>query len=689
MFAIELVGNVQMEYRLDNSSPNGFSSNFVGDVHRYAVGGSRAVSTNRTTGGVATYTFDGLTPGNYAVYATWISDWNNRNPLSTSAPFTISGGTAATTVNVNQQISPNDEADGHVDWEWLQNYTIVGGRLVVTLNDNDRSSAVQADSIRIVHLYDPKVEIYSGGERLNTQSDFDFGTTPAGTAVTKQFTVHNPSHKPLWVNSLGDLPLGFTQSGFVPQFLPPSANMTFSVTFTAPAMGTFGGVMALQSSDASLASFDLNLVAKAASEAIVLDDRDAAFRTISGRFSQLDRSGLGLIGNTTSYSVLRNTVGQWSVTGLTPGIYRVSTTWLADRSAASNAPFTLGGGVPRTVLLDQRNSPTSTNHSFTDEQGNVWVDLDDSYLISGTSLTVQLSNVGVSGRVQAEAIRIERVGGGDPLRAALAPITVDMRQSMSQVTADRLLQHALNLWSSQPETAFGVGTLDPRNNVRIIVDDLPGDLLGLASPSTHTIWIDNNAAGHGWSIDADLETYDAEHLAAHSLHAWTGHDDGRFDALSVVLHELGHLAGLTHDDHDVNQMLMSETLPANVRRLPGISDDLLHLWNEAVAERPQQNLVVAVDQFLGTLDSNRDEDDDDDLLDQVARAHQYEQRVPKNHFAAVDALLARRPMERPQSTTPTPHPSHDPFNDRKIRSRDHLLSNWNLDAKDGRGRGSR
>jgi hypothetical protein len=103
--------------------------------------------------------------------------------------------------------------------------------------------------------------------------------------------------------------------------------------------------------------------------------------------------------------------------------------------------------------------------------------------------------------------------------------------------------------------------------VQLVVADLPEDLLGLASSSTNTIWLDVDAAGHGWYLDATPE--EDEEFGAESDEAVAD----RMDALSVLFHELGHLQGQA----DVDALLhpddpMADLLAAGVRTASGPAD---------------------------------------------------------------------------------------------------------------------
>jgi len=102
--------------------------------------------------------------------------------------------------------------------------------------------------------------------------------------------------------------------------------------------------------------------------------------------------------------------------------------------------------------------------------------------------------------------------------------------------------------------------------IEFAIVDLPGSLLGLTSENT--IWIDRNAAGHGWFIDA-TPGQDSEfpvRLSQHELQALPGSPAfGKADLLTVLFHEMGHIMGM---DHGSDHVLMMPTLPLGVRRIP-------------------------------------------------------------------------------------------------------------------------
>jgi hypothetical protein len=72
-----------------------------------------------------------------------------------------------------------------------------------------------------------------------------------------------------------------------------------------------------------------------------------------------------------------------------------------------------------------------------------------------------------------------------------------------------------------------------------------------------SIWIDDDAAGQGWYIDASPAD-DSEFAASEGPAA------GKVDLLTILMHELGHILGKEHKDEG----LMDELLAPGIRRRP-------------------------------------------------------------------------------------------------------------------------
>jgi hypothetical protein len=152
----------------------------------------------------------------------------------------------------------------------------------------------------------------------------------------------------------------------------------------------------------------------------IVDDGTATF-TSSGSWRRL--TGAGYSGDTQWASANTSATSTWTFANLAPGQYRVAATWSGSGMNATDSPFTILDGSRRlsTVRVNQQRSAGT----FT-SGGASWQNL-GTFTVTANSLTVRL-NSSTSGRVVADAIRLERVGatsGGAALRSALPTGAVD------------------------------------------------------------------------------------------------------------------------------------------------------------------------------------------------------------------------------------------------------------------------
>ncbi len=165
---------------------------------------------------------------------------------------------------------------------------------------------------------------------------------------------------------------------------------------------------------------------------------------------------------------------------------------------------------------------------------------------------------------------------------------------LQQEQLDSIVTEAITRWQSAGLDEKGLTAL---SQASVQVFSLPNSYLGLAYYDS--IYIDQDAAGHGWFIDAtpsvDEEFYAVRGDPALQAVDGTAADDG-FDLLTVVAHEMGHVLGLDHSD--VSGSLMDATLTIAERRLPSVLDvqavDSTGGSSEMAAMRIEQGDAYAV-----------------------------------------------------------------------------------------------
>ncbi len=137
-----------------------------------------------------------------------------------------------------------------------------------------------------------------------------------------------------------------------------------------------------------------------------------------------------------------------------------------------------------------------------------------------------------------------------PLRASMIPfdrigVTI---QSTDQLTAN--LKEAILLWTSSGLDDIEHSILDA---VSIELTDLPDDMIG--NTFATRIYIDKDAANHGWFIDQTPS----------DNNEFINNTPDGIDLLTMLMHEIGHILGKTHDPDDP---LMQNTLDPGVRKFP-------------------------------------------------------------------------------------------------------------------------
>jgi len=212
------------------------------------------------------------------------------------------------------------------------------------------------------------------------------------------------------------------------------------------------------------------------------------------------------------------------------------------------------------------------------------------------------------------------------LQAAGLEVTGSRHEPVTHAELHPIAEQAVAEWDRVLDDAAVEKAMQ---GVTYRITDLPGNTLGLAGGRGETVVIDIDAAGYGWFIDptpAEHEEFDFN-VTTNQFEADSGPAADRIDLLTVVLHELGHVAGLDDaargDDGAalVPGDLMLPTLDVGTRRLP----NQLHRVEFFINELEAQLAQVQAEQ---TESDSTTGDDEDDIV------------VDGQYFGADEALTA-------------------------------------------------
>ena len=410
-----------------------------------------------------------------------------------------------------------------------------------------------ADGVRIERVGDlvlaPEIVVLDGSSNIvDGSGSVNFGTTSATNPLQRTFTVQNQGGANLTLQPVS-VPAGFSVVTNIAAntVVAPGGQVTFVVQLDAAANGSFSGQLSFVNDDADENPFNFTISGTVAAAPVIaiMDNGDAGFTS-----SNMDYYvGAGYFQNDVHYQAggSGSAVATWTFTGLTPGMYRVSSTWLEHHNRATNVPYTVFNGVTSlgTVLINQELAPNDLVDAAVPWEylGGIWT-------ITSTTLAVRLTNA-ANEYVMADGVRIERLS---PLLAAGGAIPGGAAGTLTSQQLQPLVAEAI--------TRLGHEGFDPQLLSRVVftIEDLPGATLGVAG--SQSISIDVNAAGYGWFVDATPfdDSEFADGTAPHSA----------MDLLSVVMHELGHTVGLVDlYDADHADDLMFGYLQPGTRRDAG------------------------------------------------------------------------------------------------------------------------
>jgi hypothetical protein len=181
----------------------------------------------------------------------------------------------------------------------------------------------------------------------------------------------------------------------------------------------------------------------------------------------------------------------------------------------------------------------------------------------GVSTAEENGTGGTTGTGDTGGIGIDQGGAPGPVPAESSPVVDD--GVLTQTEVGFLVDQAIARWEAAGATTDQLAAMRAAN---FIVADMPGVEAGTSSG--HTILLDSNGAGFGWFVDATPGDDNEFNGSGTRLMANDGGPAaGKLDLLTVIMHELGHQAGLVDDynANDVADLMYGYTNPGE-RRLP-------------------------------------------------------------------------------------------------------------------------
>ena len=327
--------------------------------------------------------------------------------------------------------------------ELISNFTLSAGGTYFVRVSGATTNTIQLYGldVSITSTVVPEIQLLDGTTDIaDGTGSVNFGSTPPGTPVTKTLTVKNLGTADLTLTQItqGSLPSGYTLvSGFGNLTLTPSGTAndttTFQIRLEAGSVGSYSGPVSFANNDSDENPFNFSLSGQVAvpSTVQILDNGSPGYVVVSGPWSNY--TSLGYDGEFDyTNSGTGNKIVEWRFTGLTPGTYQVATTWVQSTNRATNAPYTLWEGSTSlgTVLVNQQNVPLAESTAG----GRNFQKLGAAVTITGSTLTVRLTNNANGTYVIADAVRIESLGAAESSALMTAKLAGTAEAQVSQLT---------------------------------------------------------------------------------------------------------------------------------------------------------------------------------------------------------------------------------------------------------------
>jgi len=155
-----------------------------------------------------------------------------------------------------------------------------------------------------------------------------------------------------------------------------------------------------------------------------------------------------------------------------------------------------------------------------------------------------------------------------PAQTAATPAQPKEAAVVTQETITPIVEEAIARWAA---AGLDQQTINSLQGTTFVVSDLAGSYLGMTCGNM--VHLDQDAAGRGWFVDPTPSVDEEFTTTANSdqLRAVDSRAVDHMDLLTVVEHELGHIAGLGDLESSLDD-LMSSMLSKGVRRSVSVSN---------------------------------------------------------------------------------------------------------------------
>ncbi len=500
-----------------------------------------------TPAGTATHTFRAdLAPGNYEVTVIYGSD-----SITSGDTITVNGAGAPSITGLSSA------AGQHTQRTFLASTTSLGGRDTITVGFGSSDATAwtingiifrKVSTVPVLSVTPQATPVTADGTTADTFSVSGLSMGQVYTVTTTSGTVTTVDADPQMAGV--QFVAGATTATFMIQRPATAGTATIAVEHIT---GNGRGATTQGYQIATSRRFDFGTASSPVAAGFTGVTPDSLFNTTTGygwtTLSPNAYDRAAATGKTTTALYRDGIHGQdntfkVAVDDLTAYSVRV---YFGDEFVPTQGIITVEGAAPVTTAYlnaQQFSSQLVTGGTDADHDGYVTIRLQvttfsqptatQAFFVSGFDIAQTLIGLPTEAPLTASSIG----SGGSSI-------------STGDLTA--IVSAAITRYE---ELGLGGAALNHLKSVQFRVQDLGGATLGLGG--TGVVVIDDDAAGHGWFVDA-TPTDDSEFASGSN-----GAAAGKIDLLTAVMHELGHELGL--DDIAGSSDLMGDVIGTGIRR---------------------------------------------------------------------------------------------------------------------------